>query len=82
MSQNNLTKMPAIEKLLGRINTAERSNQKEIRITIQESKELVYDLAMLTSNLGSTVQEIHQMLKELRESSSNIDVKFDGGSFN
>jgi hypothetical protein len=41
MSQNNIPQtLPSIEKLLSRIATAERSQQKEIRITIQEAREL------------------------------------------
>lgn len=82
MSQNNIpTRLPAIEKLITRINSAEKSNQKEVKLTMQESKDLVYELAILTSKLGSTVQEIHQMLAELKESTTKIDVKFDGGTF-
>ncbi len=82
MSQNNIpSRLPTIEKLITRINSAEKSNQKEIKLTMQESKDLVYELAILTSRLGTTVQEIHQMLSELRESTTKIDVKFDGGTF-
>ena len=82
MSQNNLpSNMPSVEKLLQRIAVAEKSQQKEIRITIQEARELTTDLALLTSRLGKTVQEIHKNLVEIRESSNNIDVKFDGGTF-
>jgi predicted nucleic acid-binding Zn-ribbon protein len=82
MSQNNIpSRLPTIEKLITRINSAEKSNQKEIKLTMQESKDLVYELAILTSRLGTTVQEIHQMLLELRESTTKIDVKFDGGTF-
>ena len=73
--------MPSVEKLIQRIAVAEKSQQKEIRITIQEARELTTDLAVLTSKLGKTVQEIHKALLEIRESSNNIDVKFDGGSF-
>jgi urease gamma subunit len=60
---------------------AERSQQKEVRISIQEARELITELAIITSKLGKTVQEIHQSLKELKETSNKIDVKFDGGSF-
>jgi hypothetical protein len=60
---------------------AEKSQQKEIRISLQEAKDLTNELAILTSKLGKTVQEIHQMLQEIRNSTSTIDVKFDGGPF-
>ncbi len=38
MLQNNLpTNLPSVEKLLARVAAAERSQQKDIRISIQES---------------------------------------------
>lgn len=82
MSQNNLpNNLPSVERLLTRVAVAERSQQKEIRITIQEAKELASELAILTSKLGRTVQEIHAMLVDIRDSTTKIDVKFDGGTF-
>lgn len=82
MSQNNLpTTLPTVEKLIQRVAAAERGQQKEIRITIQEARDLTSELAVLTSKLGRTVQEIHSMLSEIKESSTQIDVKFDGGTF-
>jgi predicted trehalose synthase len=82
MLQNNLpTNLPGVERLLARVAAAERSQQKDIRISIQEAKDLTAELAVLTSKLGRTVQEIHAMLAEIRESTTKIDVKFDGGGF-
>ena len=82
MSQRNLpTNLPSVERLLARVAAAERSQQKDIRISIQEAKDLTAELAVLTSKLGRTVQEIHAMLAEIRESTTKIDVKFDGGGF-
>ena len=82
MLQNNLpTNLPSVEKLLARVAAAERGQQKDIRISIQEAKDLTAELAVLTSKLGRTVQEIHAMLAEIRESTTKIDVKFDGGGF-
>ena len=81
MSANIPNNLPGLEKLLRRISAAEKSNQKDIRISIQEARELTNELAVLTANLGKTVSEIHGILKEIRESTTNIDVKFDGGGF-
>jgi len=82
MSQNNIPQtLPSIEKLLSRIATAERSQQKEIRITIQEARELTIELSILTARLGKTVQEIHVALQEIKENSNTVDVRFDGGGF-
>jgi hypothetical protein len=75
------TNLPSVEKLIQRVAVAEKSQQKEIRITIQEARDLTGELAILTSKLGKTVQEVHQMLSEIRESSNKVDVKFDGGTF-
>jgi len=81
MSQNNITSLPTVEKLISRVAVAEKSQQKEIRISIQEARDLTSELSVLTSKLGKTVQEIHAMLSEIRESTTKIDVKFDGGQF-
>lgn len=82
MSQNNTPiNLPSVEKLIQRVVAAERSQQKDIRISIQEARDLTSELAILTSRLGKTVQEIHQMLAEIKQSTTSIDVKFDGGGF-
>jgi predicted trehalose synthase len=82
MSQNNIPAvLPTVERLLQRISVAEKSQQKEIRITIQEARDLTTELAIFSSKLGRTVQDIHVMLAQIKESSQNIDVKFDGGAF-
>ena len=73
--------LPTVERLLQRISVAEKSQQKEIRITIQEARDLTAELAIFSTKLGRTVQEIHGMLVQIKESSQSIDVKFDGGAF-
>ena len=78
MSQNS---SPSIERLISRIATAEKSQQKEIRISIQEAREIMMDLSLMTGRLGKTVQEIHQILLEIRETNTKIEVKVDGGGF-
>jgi hypothetical protein len=82
MSQNNLPDtLPTIQKLLQRIQVAERSQQKEIRISLQEARDLTTELALMSAKLSKTVSEIHQMLAVIKESTTQIDVKFDGGKF-
>ena len=82
MSQNNLPDtLPTIQKLLQRIQVAERSQQKEIRISIQEARDLTSELAIMTSKMAKTMQEIHAMLAEIRQSTTEIEVKVDGGGF-
>jgi ABC-type transporter Mla subunit MlaD len=83
MHQNNIpANLPSVERLIQRVMVAERSQQKDIRISIQEARELTAELAIMTSKLGKTVQDVYQILAEIRESTSQIDVKFDGGGFN
>ena len=82
MSQNNIpTNLPTVERLIQRVVAAEKSQQKDIRISIQEARDLTAELAVMTSKLGRTVQEIHEMLAQIRDSTTKIDVKFDGGGF-
>lgn len=82
MSPNNLPNtLPTIQKLIQRTQVAERSQQKEIRISLQEARDLTTELALMTSKLGQTISEIHQMLAVIKESTTQIDVKFDGGQF-
>lgn len=82
MSQNNLPDtLPTIQKLLQRIQVAERSQQKEIRISLQEARDLTTELALMSAKLSKTVGEIHQMLSTIKDSTTQIDVKFDGGKF-
>jgi septation ring formation regulator EzrA len=82
MSQNNLPDtLPTIQKLIQRTQVAERSQQKEIRMSLQEARDLTTELALMSSKLGQTISEIHQMLAAIKESTTQIDVKFDGGQF-
>lgn len=83
MSQNNTpVNLPSVEKLIQRLAVAERSQQKDIRISIQEARDLTNELAILTSKMAKTMQEIHSMLAEIRQSTTQIEVKVDGGGFN
>lgn len=82
MSQNNLpTTLPALQRIIQRIAVAERSQQKEIRITIQEARDLTLELSMLTAHMSQNLQEMKDTLKEMAKNTQNIDVKFDGGGF-
>jgi len=82
MSQGNIpATQPAIEKFIRRVSSADKSNQKEIRMTIQEARDLVQDLALISSNLGKVVAQINNSLSEIQKSSTEVDIKFDGGGF-
>jgi len=81
MSQNKIpTNLPSVEKLISRLKSAEQSQQRELRITIQEARDLVMELALLTSKLGNVLQEINESINSLK-SSEKIDIRLDGGGF-
>ena len=83
MSQSNVpVNLPSVEKLIQRLVAAERTQQKEIRISLQEDRDLTAELAILTSKMAKTMQEIHSMLVDIRQSTTEIEVKVDGGGFN
>ncbi len=74
MSQDKLsTQMPSVERLIQRVIAAEKTNQKEIRITVQEARELVTDLSLLTSKLGKQIQEIHARLDKSRKNMASYE---------
>jgi septation ring formation regulator EzrA len=82
MQTNNLpTSMPSIEKLLARIKNAEKSNQKEIKITLAEARDLAIDLAMMTGKMSATLKSINENLQKIAGKDSDIEIKFDGGNF-
>ena len=80
MSTNKL-RLATVEKLIQRIAVAEKSQQRDIRIGIDEARDLTTELAMLTANLSTTIADIHSLLKQINQNANEVDVKFDGGSF-
>ena len=87
MSTNNSTgNLPSVERIMQRVMAAERAQQREIRITVQEARELAAELAVVSAKLGKTVSEIHAMLSEIKlAAASNTTTTtsggFDGGTF-
>jgi len=82
MSQSNIpSKLPSVERLIQRVVSAEKTNQKEIRLSIEEARSIVTDLSILTSKLGKHIEEIHSKIDNLSPSNSEIKVQLDGGSF-
>ena len=79
---NNIpSTLPTVEKLIQRVKVAERSQQKEIKITVEEARDLTAELAIITTKLGNTVSEIDRKLAQIQQNTSQVDVKFDGGDF-
>ena len=83
MSANNIpNKLPSVERLIQKVTVAERSNQREIRMTIAEARELVTDLTILTTKMSEIIVGIHAKLDNLsKDSTSDIKIETDGGTF-
>lgn len=82
MSQDKTSiQLPSVERLLQRVVAAEKTNQKEIRLTIQEARELTTDLSLMTTKLGKQISEIHSRLDKLTSEQQQISVQMDGGTF-
>jgi septation ring formation regulator EzrA len=82
MSQDKTSiQLPSVERLIQRVIAAEKTNQKEIRLTIQEARELTTDLSLMTSKLGKQITEIHSRLDKLTGEQQQISVQMDGGTF-
>lgn len=75
------THLPTVEKFIQRLSAAEKSQQKDFRITIQEARDLCMELASITSKMASTVNEIHSAISEIKSNTTEIEVKVDGGGF-
>ena len=81
-TQNNIPQsLPSVERFIQRVRAAEKSQSKDIRLSISEARDMVSDLALFSAHLSGTVKEINTTIKELKESNKNIDIKFDGGRF-
>lgn len=70
-------KLPSVDKFVNRLATAERSNQKDIRLTIQEARELSLELTLLTSELAGIVVDINGKLDKIAR--EPIEVVIGGG---
>jgi septation ring formation regulator EzrA len=82
MSQNKLPDtFPSVERFIQRTIQAEKTNQREIRMTLEEAKDIVTDLSILTSKLGKHIKEIHEKLDKIAVQSNQVSINMDGGTF-
>jgi len=82
MSANNIpSKLPSVERLIQRVTVAERGNQREIRMTVAEARELVTDLTLMTTKMSEIIIGIHNRLDKLSTTTNEITIETDGGAF-
>lgn len=80
-TQNEFSdRLPSVERLIQRVRAAEQTHQRDIRLTIQEARELVQDLALLTAKLSGVLADIQQSIAAIDSSGSGGSIKMDGGS--
>ena len=75
------TTLPAIQRLVQRVQVAEQSQQKDIRLSLPEARALVNELAVFSGQLGKAISDINLNLKNISDNTQHIEVKFDGGGF-
>ena len=66
-----------IQQFISQVKTADSSNQKEIRLPLQQAKNLAYTLGIVMSRLEGDLEKI---LSETSNSDNDvIEVRVDGG---
>ncbi len=50
-------------------------------MSIVEARALISELAIFAGQLGKAITDINSTLKHISDSTSHIEVKFDGGGF-
>lgn len=82
MLANNVPdKLPSVERLIQRVVVAERSNNREIRMTVADARDLIADLTVLTAKMAAIVIDIHAKLDRLANAPVDIKIETDGGNF-
>jgi hypothetical protein len=66
-----------IQQFISQVKTADSSNQREIRIPIQQAKNLAYTLGIVMSRLEGDLENL--LSKSNNSSDEVIQVRMDGG---
>ena len=67
----------AIQNFIQQVKSAETSNAREVKLTIQQSKNLAYTLGIVMSRLNGDLEKLLQRNTNAEES---IQINMDGGS--
>lgn len=82
MSASNIpAKLSSVERLIQRVVVAERGNQREIRMTVSEARDLIADLTVLTTKMADIIVGIHARLDKLAAAPVDVKIETDGGAF-
>ena len=76
MSNEPLNTMP-IQQFIQQVKAAESSNAKEVKLTVQQAKNLAYTLGMVMSRLAG---DLEKLLVNNNTTDEVIEVRIDGGS--
>jgi len=76
MSNEPLNTMP-IQQFIQQVKAADSSNAKEIKLSMQQAKNLTYTLGLVMSRLNG---DLEKLLTKNSTTEEVIEVKIDGGS--
>lgn len=76
MSNEPLNTMP-IQQFIQQVKAAESSNAKEVKLTVQQAKNLALTLGMVMSRLAG---DLEKLLVNNNTTDEVIEVRIDGGS--
>lgn len=77
MSTDPLNTAP-IQQFIQQVKAAENSRQKEIRIDINQAKNLAFTLGIVMSRLNGDLEKL--LAKQTNKEDEVIEVRLDGGS--
>jgi len=76
MSNEPLNTMP-LQQFIQQVKAAESSNAKEVKLTVQQAKNLAYTLGIVMSRLTG---DLEKLLVNNNTTEEVIEVRIDGGS--
>ena len=79
MSQNNLINTALLQQFINQVKAADLGQQKEIRLSITEAKNLSYTISLAMTRLAGNYEGL---LVQKPNSDEVVNVEMDGGIWN
>jgi len=75
--QNEPLNTISIQQFMSQVKSADMSNAREVRLNMQQAKNLAYTLGIVMSRLEG---DLEKLIKENSTSNETVEVRLDGGS--
>jgi hypothetical protein len=75
--QNDPLNTAPIQQFISQVKSADLSNSKEVKLTIQQAKNLAYTLGIVMSRLEG---DLERFVKQNSGSTDTVEVQLDGGT--